>query len=402
VPRPRRWTVACAAASQPTSTRTSRRASIAAAVIALVGATARPALGQTPPLRRGVALAEWFHLGGTRAAGDPQFAEIRRAGFDHVRVPVDPVLLGWSWQPGAALRDAARLRDAVTALVRGGLDVVVDFHPDDSVSRWIEEDPGGGEALAHLWRSVVDALSPLGPEHVAFEVMNEPQFYGRAERWARIQHAAFAAIRARAPGHLVVLTGARGGSAEGLLAVVPEADPNVEYTFHFYLPYVFTHQGAPWMADDPNTAAASVRGLAYPAAQVREAAPTFLPDRRAFAAREVARYLADDWGAARVRALFEPVARWATSHHARVTCGEFGVLRTHVDRTSRYRWIGDVRRAAESSGMGWTVWDYAGAFGMTADASAGPGAAIEPEALDALGLSGPAAKGSGGSGSGGP
>ncbi len=327
-------------------------------------------------------------MSGTRLADDSQFARIRRAGFDHIRVPVDPLLFGWTWRPGARLRDEGRLRAGIVAAVRAGLDVVVDFHPDDAASRWIENDPSGEEAVVELWEALVTALAPLGPEHLAFEVMNEPQFYRHADRWARMQHAVLAAIRARAPHHLVVLTGAQGGSGAGLMALAPEADRNVEYTFHFYLPYVFTHQGASWMADDPNTAATWVRGLAYPAARVSEATPTLLPERRSFAAREVAKYLADGWDAGRIRALFEPVAGWARAHHVRVGCGEFGVLRAYVDQASRYRWMKDVRTTAEANTMGWTVWDYAGAFGITAESPGGGSAsgAIEPQAVDALGL----------------
>jgi len=47
-----------------------------------------------------------------------------------------------------------------------------------------------------------------------------------------------------------------------------------------------------------------------------------------------------------------------------VTCNEFGVYRRWVDPSDRARWIRDVRAALEQNHIGWTVWDYAGDFGI--------------------------------------
>ena len=59
--------------------------------------------------------------------------------------------------------------------------------------------------------------------------------------------------RLAAPNLTLVATGACGGMIAGLESVDPAviADPNVLYTFHFYEPYVFSHQGAPWMSGEP-------------------------------------------------------------------------------------------------------------------------------------------------------
>ena len=45
-------------------------------------------------------------------------------------------------------------------------------------------------------------------------------------------------------------------------------------------------------------------------------------------------------------------------------CNEFGVYRAYADPQDRAAWIHDVRTALERHGMGWTMWDYSGSFGV--------------------------------------
>ena len=56
-----------------------------------------------------------------------------------------------------------------------------------------------------------------------------------------------------APNLALIATGACGSMIAGLETLDPAsiADPNLVYAFHFYEPYVFSHQGAPWMSGEP-------------------------------------------------------------------------------------------------------------------------------------------------------
>jgi len=45
-------------------------------------------------------------------------------------------------------------------------------------------------------------------------------------------------------------------------------------------------------------------------------------------------------------------------------CNEFGVYRRVATDSDRMRWIADVRTTLEIHGIGWTMWDYAGDFGL--------------------------------------
>ncbi len=106
--------------------------------------------------------------------------ELKAAGFDFVRMPVDPAPF---LSPTAApLRE--KLLDQVLESVRlvnnAGLNVIVDLHlipSSDNRSigmREVLDDPAVFETYVGLVRDVGRLLANEDPAKVAFELMNEP------------------------------------------------------------------------------------------------------------------------------------------------------------------------------------------------------------------------------------
>ena len=139
------------------------------------------------------------------------------------------------------------------------------------------------------------------------------------------------------------------------------------YTFHFYEPHIFTHQGATWSVNYWHY----LKGLPYPsdpesAQRVAEALPD--PINRL----AVVRYGMDHWNSARIDAEISQVAEWAKHWDVPVICNEFGVYRKNTDPRDRAAWISDVRMSLEKHGLGWAMWDYSGGFGVVTRASGRP------------------------------
>jgi hypothetical protein len=107
-----------------------------------------------------------------------------------------------------------------------------------------------------------------------------------------------------------------------------------------------------------------------------------------------------NWDAGHIAGRIKVAADWAAANHQRVICTEFGVARRFIDPASRYQWIADTRKALEAAGIGWDLWDYTDAFGITSltgDTIKEPGDGVirladpntgtrdfEPEAMKAL------------------
>ena len=81
--------------------------------------------------------------------------------------------------------------------------------------------------------------------YVFYEVLNEP--HGIADGvWGSIQQSVIDAIRTEDAVHYIIVGGANWNSYNNLSALPLYSDTKLIYTFHFYDPFVFTHQGASW------------------------------------------------------------------------------------------------------------------------------------------------------------
>jgi len=330
---------------------------------------------RVPILRRGLNLSHWFaqartpqgysqdHLTAHVTVSD--VALIHRLGFDHVRLSVDPVLLFTPENVEIVQRDRLQeLERAIRMIIDADLAVVIDMHPTPDFQKALQRDDGHVERFAYFWRDLAGRLARLPVERVVFEILNEPQFEDRY-RWSGVQAKLLASIRQGAPQHTVVVSGHGWASIEELLSLDPVRDTNVIYNFHFYLPHIFTHQGAAWGRPFWRHLA----GVPYPSSadNIAPVAGTLSDDVSKLL---VIRYGYEQWSGARVRAEIEQVAAWAKKQNVRVMCNEFGVYRRVATATDRVRWIADVRTALEMYGIGWTMWDYSGDFGLVTKQSA--------------------------------
>src|SRR3989442_9003136 len=329
------------------------------------GADAPP----VPTLRRGLNLSHWFaqarsahgynqeHLTTYTTASD--VALIRRLGFDHVRLSVDPALLFTPANVELVQRDRLQeLERAIWMIIDADLAVVIDMHPTPDFKKALGRDDGQVERFADFWRDLAGRFARLPVNRVVFEILNEPEFEDRY-RWSGVQAKLLAGVRQAAPRHTAIVSGHGWASIEELLSLEPVRDANVIYNFHFYLPQIFTHQGAAWARPFWRHLAA----VPYPSSP-DNLAPVAdgLPDD--VSRLLVTRYGYEQWSGARIRAEIQQVAAGAKKLNVSVTCNEFGVYRRVAPASDRGRWIADVRTALEMHGIVWTLWDYAGDFGL--------------------------------------
>jgi endoglucanase len=344
-------------------------------------------------IRHGINLSEWFaqvydpkgytkeHFQTWTTATD--IALIKSAGFDHVRLSVNP-------QP---MMDAARSRNgnaeyfgyldaAVKMILDAGLAVEIDMHPDSDFKTRLGKEDDFVERFADFWSMVAQHYASWDQDRVFFEILNEPEMRD-AYRWYGVEAKLAAAIRRGAPTNTIIAAGARWDDDDDLVFLEPLPDANVIYVFHFYEPHIFTHQGATWGAYYWHW----LKGLHYPsspenAAQVAAAVPE-ARDRM-----QVIRYGQDHWDASRIEAEINQAADWAKQRRVPLICNEFGVYRNFSDPQDRAAWIKDVRASLERHNLGWAMWDYSGSFGVVTNRETK--ARLDDVTVRALGLKMPA------------
>jgi endoglucanase len=348
-------------------------------------------------IRHGINLSGWFaQVYGPKGYTKEQFqthttaadiALIKSAGFDHVRLSVNP-------QP---FMDAVRHRDggaeyfgyldaAVKMILDAGLAVEIDMHPDSDFKARLAKEDDFVERFADFWSTVAQRYASLDPDRVFYEILNEPEMRD-AYRWYGVEVKVAAAIRRAAPANTIIAAGARWDDDDDLVFMEPLPDTNVVYVFHFYEPHIFTHQGATWGAYYWKW----LKGLHYPSSPENAAQVGMLvPEARD--RMQVIRYGQDHWDAARIEAEINQAASWAKQRGVPLICNEFGVFRDWSDPRDRAAWIKDTRTSLERHNIGWAMWDYSGNFGVaTKDPTKNEGkAALDENTMRALGLTMPA------------
>ena len=337
-------------------------------------------------LRHGINLSHWFaqsadyskaHLESHTTAED--IALIRSIGFDHVRLTLEPAPLFNGEDPEKLNAEYLKYLDnALDLILAQGLAVIVDIHPSDEFKVRLNSNDRQIEAFGKFWRALAQHLSTRDPERVFLEVINEPMVED-GYRWFGMQGKLISAIRSGAPQHTVIASGHRWSGIAELLFLQPYADRNIIYNFHFYEPFAFTHQGASWAgANLP-----FYKNIPYPSnpESVGKVLDTIQDEPARY---NLLRYGEDGWNAARIDREIGVAAAWAAKYQVPLTCNEFGTFRKFAPPADRAVWIRDMRTALEKYGIGWTMWDYAGGFGVVNKQNGH--ATPDAEVVKALGL----------------
>jgi endoglucanase len=300
---------------------------VAAALLLALTACVTPAAADrvaAPQFRRGVNIIGYDPIWKDPARArfrQRHFGEIRRAGFDFVRVN----LFAFQHMDAANRLDPKwleRLDWVVRGATEAGLGVILDEHDFDACSKDV---PMCRTKLPAFWRQVAPRYRSA-PASVAFELLNEPHAALDAPTWNAFFPELLAIVRETNPTRTVVIGPTRWNNFAELPTLrLPEDDRNILVTFHYYDPFRFTHQGASW------TDLKELSGVAWGSGADR----------------------------AQLRADFAKVAEWARANRRPVLLGEFGAYdRTGTPIEMRAAYTAAVAREAEAAGFGWAYWQF--------------------------------------------
>ena len=311
------------------------------------------------PFEKGVNLSNWFQ-GTTVHDIDflrytyADFEDIQSLGVDVIRLPInfhgmssgdpdyilDPILLNF-------------LDDIVDWTEALGLHLILDNHSFDD---------GGPTTVA-----VNTPLSKVWPqlaEHflhrdstLYFEIKNEPWDISDII-WDTIQQNIVNLIRATDEDRTLIVGPTNWNSYNNLDDMLNYTDDNLIYTFHFYDPFIFTHQGASWTGPSME----SLAGVPFPyGAASMPPCPSDLIGT--WIQSNMASY-ATHGTAAYMRSLIDVAADFRTSRDVPIFCGEFGAYMRYTDPDHRVAWYSTTTEYLDSLQIGWTMWDYHGGFGL--------------------------------------
>jgi len=291
---------------------------------------------------------------------------IARAGFDHVRLPIDEKEM---WRDDGTPNEEAfsLLLQAIGWARANHLRVIVDLHTvrthhfnaaNEGGHNTLFTDPKAQQAFLDLWRQLSARLHDQPVDAVAYEIMNEP-VADDPEDWNALVATAHAAIRKLEPGRVLVIGSNRWQIPQTLpLLKVPADDRNIILSTHTYSPLLFTHYTAEW------TPAKIYTGpVRYPGPVVPEKNYAWLMQHLQGNQTDLIANAKDNWGPERIAQELEPAIRRARELGLQLYCGEFGCLPS-VPRADRLAYYRDLVSTMEAHGMAWANWEYKGDFGL--------------------------------------
>ena len=258
------------------------------------------------------------------------FDLVKEAGFDFVRLPV-------SWDAHA---DGAepytidpefffRVDQVLGWAMKRNLTTILDFHNYDEMmsNPW-----GNEERFIAIWKQVSERYKAY-PANLLFELLNEPNTTLDAQLWNQYVGETLAVIRATNPTRDVVIGPTQWNSYGWISTLDVPDDLHVIYTFHYYEPFHFTHQGAEWAGDE----AQGWLGTTWDATDAEKA---------------------------EIINNFDSITDWSQRHGGvRILLGEFGAY-SRAPQDSRVRWTAFIREQAEAHGFAWAYWELAAGFGI--------------------------------------
>lgn len=321
---------------------------------------------QATPFNRGVNLSNWFQAGSAQEIQfnrytQRDFEQIRNLGADVVRLPINLHYMtsgapDYTLDP-LFLEFLDQVVDWSEAL---GMHLILDNHTFDPSE---STDPNVGVVLEKVWLQMAQHYKDRSGL-IYYEIMNEPHGISD-EDWNAIQQDVVAAIRTVDDQHTLIVGGAGWNSFHNLSEMPVYEDDNLIYTFHFYDPFLFSHQGASWV--DPSMVPLAAVPFPYRAEDMPPMPPSF---EGSWLANAYDRY-PDEGTVANVRELLDIAIQFRAERNVPIFLGELGVLMNNSDPDDRVHWHRVVREYLDENAVSWTLWDYHGGFGVFERGSAG-------------------------------
>lgn len=316
-------------------------------------------LNAQAPFHKGVNLSNWFQNSSAKQIqfskfGKQDLQNIKDLGCDVVRLPIpmhdmtlgaptytiDPLLFSF-------LDQVADWAEELKIYL------IIDNHSFDPIAA---TDASVQTILLKVWQQMA-AHYKNRSEYIIYEILNEPHGITTSV-WGGIQKAAIDMIRTVDTKHLIVVGASNYNSIPELPLLPVYTDKNLLYTFHFYDPFLFTHQGASWNSPPFE----SLTGVPFPGV-----AGTTIPcpaNLKGTWVENALKTYGTDGSLESLQTALNVAIKFKTDRNINLYCGEFGVYMQNANPAERVAWYGLMKANFAAASIPWTSWDYQGGFGL--------------------------------------
>jgi endoglucanase len=279
------------------------------------------------------------------AVKDNDFKLLKKLGFKSIRLPV-----AFSYFESRNIpveQVLTHVDEIVKKCKLYGFKLIIDYHYGNlSDTNYLTETP----KIIDLWLILTKRYIHEPDDMLFFELYNEPP-HMNPQIWKDAAYNIVSAIRKFDTGRTLIIGASNFNSIYELSRFVRLSDENIIYTFHFYEPFFFTHQGASWVGDQVSTI-----GVPFP--YNGEYFPALNPKAKNTWGETNYHQYARDGNEQSIRDKMQIVKNWGNKYFVPIICGEYGVYNKYADLDSRCRYIKAMRKTLKALNIPGILWDY--------------------------------------------
>lgn len=309
------------------------------------------------PFEKGVNFTIWLEYSNAETVNEnfftkADFENVKKLGCDIVRLPIQFERFCSEEDGYKVPQVLLNILDRVAAWSKElELYVIFDFHNKTNVDSHTENDVD--KILTPIWTQVAERYKDAS-DYIVYELMNEPHGI-EIPVWNDIIAKLFKHVRSIDKNHYIIVGGADWNSFTGMKALPDFEDDKVIYTFHFYDPHTFTHQGASWCHME------RVIGIPFPYDETKM--PT-MPENPTAEEEYKFKTYPEQGTLDKVVGCFDRYVDFSIERNAPVFCGEFGCFAPFIEHEMRANWYRIVAGLLKERDIARTSWDYYGSFGI--------------------------------------
>lgn len=282
---------------------------------------------------------------------EDDIAQIAGWGMDHVRLPIDYMMIEDDENPFTYKEEGLLYVDScIHWCEKHNLNIILDLHRAPGFAfhslneNMLFEDELMQQRYIRLWKYFASRYQSYGA-NLAFELLNEI-VEPNSDRWNKLSKKAVKGIRQIDKERIIIIGGNFYNSVSTLYELDSIKDDNLVYTFHFYEPHIFTHQRAGW---EPLLRDFKF-DIPYPWGEAMYNAFYSEALRRRYAFEKTAdkEYL---------RRFLQPALDFAKERNVTLYCGEYGAI-DHAPMEGKLRWYNDICDLFIEYGIGRAAWTY--------------------------------------------
>jgi endoglucanase len=288
---------------------------------------------------------------------------IKYCGFDHIRLPIDEIEL--RDDQGNKKEDGFHyLKKAIEWCQKYDLRVIVDLHSvrthhfnaafegKQNTLFKIEQEQ---ENFLNLWQQITAEIGHYSNNLVAYEILNEA-IADDPEDWNKLIKKCVSVMRKSEPQRKIVIGSNTWQIPDTFPDLkIPENDPNIILSFHFYTPMPVTHYQASWTPFKPYTGP-----IVYPGIPMDEKC---LPKDQPEIFYDNVKQFNHHYDSSVLEKTIFPAIKYAKEKGLPLYCGEWGCFKA-VPRDILLKWYSDTVDILNKHHIARANWDYKGDFAI--------------------------------------